>query len=136
MNYIIKNDKLYRKGTLAHFLDKREISIEEPTELALPKTINPFKFIKENLLQNNCSIIKLKHSEMKYPSALLSLLTALTPAEQALLIYIDVDDISTKLKVKTKANILNYKACTCTAAPLEVYTHSVVTCSPLEEACK
>lgn len=136
MNYIIKNGKLYRKGTLAHFLDKREISIEEPTVACLPETINPYKFIMENVLANNCSVIKLKHSEMKYSSDLLSLLNDLLPAEQALLIYIDVDDLSSKLKVKVKKVAKTYKACACKAAPLEVYTRSVVTCSPLEEACK
>lgn len=48
-----------RVGTLAHILDKRKNSLTEPTEENLPKTINPLKFIVENVLRNNVFIVRI-----------------------------------------------------------------------------
>ncbi len=104
-DYIFKDGKVYRKGTLAQFLDNREISNGEPTQDDLPKTINPFKFVMSNLLGNNCSIIKLKHSEMKYSTDMLYLLKDLIPAWQAILLYIDVDDIECEVKLNATDSV-------------------------------
>ena len=104
-DYIFKDGKVYRKGTLAQFLDKREIAEGEPTKNDLPETINPFKFMMSNLLGNNCSIIKLKHSEMKYSTDMLYLLKDLIPAGKAILLYIDVDDIECDVKLKTTDSV-------------------------------
>ena len=135
MNYIIKDGKYYRKGTLAHYLDKRSLSIGEPTASALPGTINPYQFVMENLLKNNCVVIKLKHSEVKYPSSLLSLVKEVVPAEQAILFYIDVDDIKTGLTlnssmaVKASDSIL-------IASGAPIYMDTDVRITRLEEACE
>lgn len=48
-----------RVGTLAHILDKRKNALTEPTEENLPKTINPLKFIIENVLRNNVFIVRI-----------------------------------------------------------------------------
>lgn len=110
-DYIFKDGKVYRKGILAHFLDKREISDGEPTADDLPKTINPFKFMMSNLLGNNCSIIKLKHSEMTYSTDMLYLLKDLIPAWQAILLYIDVDDIECDVKLEATTSVDIVSAC-------------------------
>lgn len=45
--------------TLAHFLDKRKNPLSEPNASHLPKTVNPLRFIVENVLRNNVFIVKL-----------------------------------------------------------------------------
>lgn len=135
MNYIIKNNKVYRKGTLAHFLDKRAISIEEPTKEDLPEKINPFQFIRQNLLGSNCAIVKLKHSEITHSTDLLKLLHELTPAEQAILIYIEVDDIKQPVVVSGKTKVEIYPTVVGkTAVPVGITTTAQI--SPLEERCE
>lgn len=52
-----KNRKL---GTLAHLLDKRKNPDGEPTANNLPATINPLKFIVENVLRNNVFLVHIK----------------------------------------------------------------------------
>lgn len=134
MNYIIKDNVVYRKGTLAHFLDTRDLSINEPTEAFLPKSVNPFSLLYEELLKNNCAIIILQHSEMQYPSDLLYLINELVPSEQSILFYINVDDINTELKIRGRSSV------TCTDAtivttkvPVTLTGH--VTVSSLEDIC-
>ena len=135
MNYIIKDGKYYRKGTLAHYLDKRSLSIGEPTASALPSMINPYQFVMENLLKNNCVVIKLKHSEMKYPSSLLSLVKEVVPAEQAILFYIDVDDIMTGLNLNSSMAVKASEAIlVASGAPIYMDTDARLT--RLEEACE
>ena len=135
MNYIIKYDKIYRKGTLAHYLDNRAISIGEPSEADLPKTMNPFKFVRDNLLKNNCAILKLKHSQMKYPTTLLYLLNELTPAEQSILVYIDVDDLKVPVGIGGASHASGIPMAECQVdAPMFVDT--TVTATPLEEKCE
>lgn len=135
MNYIIKDNKVYRKGTLAHFLDKRAVSIEEPTAEDLPTTVNPFEFVRNNLLKNNCVIIKLKHSEIQYSTALLGLLDELTPAEQYIFIYIDVDDLREIIRLKGFSRVNAYESASC-STDVQLYIDSSVTATPLEEACE
>ena len=135
MNYIIKDNTVYRKGTLAHFLDKRAISIGEPTAKDLPATINPYEFVCQYLLKNNCAVIKLKHSEMKYKGELLGLINELVPAEQYIFIYIDVDDISVPIHLKEAARISAYPTVSVsTTVPLYIGSSAVGT--GLKETCK
>lgn len=51
-----------RRGTLAHLLDRRTVRVGEPTAAALPRTINPLRFLVENVLRFNASIVKIKLS--------------------------------------------------------------------------
>lgn len=135
MNYLIRGDKIYRKGTLAHFLDKRAISIEEPTVEDLPAVLNPFLFVRNYLLKNNCVIIKLKHSEIRYSTALLGLLEDLIPAEQYIFIYIDVDSLREIIRLKEFARVNAYESVCCTTnTPL--YMDSFASVTQLEETCK
>lgn len=134
MNYIIKDGVVYRKGTLAHFLDKREISIGEPSKDNLPQEVNPFELVYQQLLKNNCEIIILSHSEMQYPSSLLSLINELVPAEQAILFYINVDDLKTTFSLQADIKITGgMVAKTVEEVPLVVKCS--VTGSPLEDIC-
>lgn len=48
-----------KNGTLAHYLDRRERIMTEPTAATLPATINPLKFLIENVLRNNVFIVKI-----------------------------------------------------------------------------
>ena len=135
MNYIIKNSKVYRKGTLAHFMDKRAVSIEEPTVSDLPTTVNPFKFVHTNLIKNNSVIIKLKHSDIKNSTALLGLLKDVIPSEQYIFIYIDVNDLRETIRLNGISKVDVYTAVNCTTRT-PVYIGSTVTSSTLEEKCE
>lgn len=48
-----------RLGTLAHLLDKRRQPDNEPTAANLPATINPLRFLIENVLRNNVFVIRI-----------------------------------------------------------------------------
>lgn len=58
-----------RVGTLAHLLDKRANRDGEPRAANLPSTINPLKFLVENVLRNHAYVVKIKVSGMG-PNAL------------------------------------------------------------------
>jgi hypothetical protein len=53
-----------KRGTLAHLLDKRVNSATEPTESNLPKTINPLRFLIENVLRNNVFVVRISVSAL------------------------------------------------------------------------
>jgi len=46
--------------TIANLLDLRKTPSTEPTAQNLPQTINPLKFLVDNLLRNNAYVVKLK----------------------------------------------------------------------------
>lgn len=47
------------RGTLAHILDRRRNIESEPTADTLPKTINPLRFLIENVLRNNAFVVRI-----------------------------------------------------------------------------
>lgn len=47
------------RGTLAHVLDTRKNIDFEPTAETLPKTINPLRFLVENVLRNNVFVVRI-----------------------------------------------------------------------------
>lgn len=53
-----------RQGTLAHILSRRASNMGEPTAADLPATINPLKFIVENVLRNNAFIVTARVSAL------------------------------------------------------------------------
>lgn len=53
-----------RTGPLAHVLDRRKNPIGEPTADDLPATINPLKFIVENVLRNNAFVVTVRISAL------------------------------------------------------------------------
>lgn len=53
-----------RTGTLANVLDLRTNPIGQPTADDLPGTINPLKFIVENVLRNNTTVVIVRISEL------------------------------------------------------------------------
>lgn len=53
-----------RLGTLAHILDRRAQPVGEPQADDLPATINPLKFLVENVLRNNSGIVFIRVSEL------------------------------------------------------------------------
>lgn len=48
-----------KMGTLAHLLDRRNNPDGEPTAVHLPKTINPLRFLVENVLRNNVFVVRI-----------------------------------------------------------------------------
>jgi hypothetical protein len=46
-------------GTLAHALDSRKYAETEPSADNLPKTINPLRFLIENVLRNNVFVVRI-----------------------------------------------------------------------------
>ena len=59
MNYFFIGDdnKYYRKGTLAHYLDKRVISRGEPKQIDLPTTLNPLRFLLDNIFKDRLGFV-------------------------------------------------------------------------------
>lgn len=53
-----------RQGTLAHILSRRGPNMGEPTAEDLPATINPLKFIVENVLRNNTFLVSVRVSSL------------------------------------------------------------------------
>lgn len=51
-------------GTLAQLLDKRRNAATEPTSAHLPKTINPLRFLVENVLRNNVFVVRISVSAL------------------------------------------------------------------------
>lgn len=66
MNYFFigSDDQYYTKGTLAHFLDTRDVAYGEPTQSTLPVTINPFDLLKESVFKDRLSIIRIDCDEL------------------------------------------------------------------------
>jgi hypothetical protein len=48
-----------RNQTLAHLLDTRTNKVGEPKSSNLPATINPLKFLTENVLRGNAFVVRL-----------------------------------------------------------------------------
>jgi hypothetical protein len=53
-----------RLGTLAHILDRRPNPMDEPQAGDLPPTINPLRFLVENVLRNNTAIVRVRVSRL------------------------------------------------------------------------
>jgi hypothetical protein len=53
-----------RIGTLAHLFDRRANAETEPSAAHLPKTINPLRFLVENVLRNNVFVVRISVSAL------------------------------------------------------------------------
>jgi len=58
-------DDVHERGvaagqTLAMLLDRRANKVGQPTAVALPKTINPFGFLCQNVFRNNLALVRVK----------------------------------------------------------------------------
>lgn len=53
-----------QRSTLAHYLDKRSRLMTEPTADTLPTTINPLRFLIENVLRNNVFVVRITTSAL------------------------------------------------------------------------
>lgn len=56
---ITRLPQIKKLGTLAHLLDRRANPDGEPTATHLPTTINPMRFLIENVLRNNVFVVKI-----------------------------------------------------------------------------
>lgn len=86
-----EEDITLRAGTLAHWLDTRADRVGEPTASHLPKTINPLRFLVENVLRG--SVLLARIQAPLSPSNLLrhaSLLRLLTPAHTTVMLCIEL----------------------------------------------
>jgi hypothetical protein len=54
----------YKRHTLAQWLDRRKNPLSEPDATHLPKTINPLKFVVENVLRNNVFVVRINISAL------------------------------------------------------------------------
>lgn len=82
-----------RRGTMAHFLDRRPAPVGEPTASQLPRTINPLKFLVQNILRNNACIVRLKAASAGAASVGLHnvrLLRKIMPPQTAVILVIDL----------------------------------------------
>ena len=109
--YQIKDDgKVYLRGTLAQLLDKRDIEYGEPVESDLPDTINPLKFLFDNLFRNNGVLVKIKQSGITTNNSYLKLLADLNyvvPPEESALLYIEMIPIIDKVEYIEGKDIVN-----------------------------
>ena len=61
---IVRLPVVKKLGTLAHMLDKRKNPSSEPAAANLPKTINPMRFLIENVLRNNVFVVRIAVSAL------------------------------------------------------------------------
>lgn len=86
MDYIIRDDgTVWRKSTLAHALDKRNVSYGEPTDQNLPATVNPYKIVAA-LFGNHLCTIKIKNEDESIIHCL-PLLSTLVPSGDAVMVF-------------------------------------------------
>lgn len=81
-----------RTGTLAHLLDRRTNRVGEPTAANLPRTINPLKFLAQNVLRGNVTIVRLRPQDAnadRLGLQHLRLLQKIVPPRQALIIILE-----------------------------------------------
>lgn len=86
-------DRGRKQGTLAHLLDRRGNSPDEPTGEHLPRTINPLKFLIANVLRNNAYLIRIKAGTLgrrKLGLYNIRHLRRLLPPQTALIIVIEL----------------------------------------------
>ncbi|NDD52301.1 hypothetical protein EBZ39_00215 [bacterium] len=89
-----------KRFTLAHYLDKRKTPISEPEAQHLPQTINPLRFIVENVLRNNVFVVKLKVSALgKNRLGLYNIrhLRQLLPPGTAMILVVDLEAPTTTI---------------------------------------
>lgn len=82
-----------RRGTLAHLLDRRKNPIGEPKAGNLPATINPLKFLIQNVLRNNAFIVRVKATSAGHDGVGLHnfrFLRKITPPHTAMLLIMDM----------------------------------------------
>lgn len=82
-----------RRGTLAHYLDLRENMVGEPTARMLPRTINPMKFLVENILRNNAFIVRVRTAASGHGGVGLynaRLLRKIVPPHTAMILIVDL----------------------------------------------
>ena len=110
--YIIKDDDVYTAGTLAQLLDNRYVEAAEPTVDTLPKTINPLKFLFNNLIVNNSLLVLIDQEAMNTTNEYLKLLLHLdyvSAPESCVLVAIKLsevrDDVSV-LQADDDANVV------------------------------
>lgn len=88
-----EEEVIARRGTLAHYLDLRENMVGEPTATMLPRTINPLKFLVENILRNNAYIVRVKTSGAGHKGVGLynaRLLRKVIPPGTAMILIVDL----------------------------------------------
>lgn len=81
-----------RRGTLAHYLDLRPVQVGEPTASQLPQTVNPLRFLVQNILRNNAAIVRIKAAAGNSGVGLhnVRLLRKVIPPETALIVIVDL----------------------------------------------
>ena len=113
VNNCDEEETIGRRGTLAHFLDLRTVQVGEPTASQLPKTINPLKFLVENILRNNACIIRIKAASAGTDAVGLHnvrLLRKIIPPQIAAILMIDL----TAAKDSATVDMLNEQVSTFT----------------------
>ena len=97
-----EEEVIARRGTLAHYLDLRESMVGEPTATMLPRTINPLKFLVENILRNNAYIVRVKTSGAGHGGVGLYnawLLRKIIPPSTAMILIVDLTAAKDSVKV-------------------------------------
>lgn len=105
--YILKDDELYTAGTLAQLLDIRNVAVTEPDANTLPKTINPLKFLFNNLLLNNSFLVLIDQRAMNTTNEYLKLLNSInyvTAPESCVLAILKLNDIVDKVEIQDDTN--------------------------------
>jgi len=88
-----ETEYLGRRGTLAHLLDLRAEQVGEPTASHLPTTINPLRFLIENVLRNNAFLVRMKANSAGNGGVGLHnvrLLRKVAPPHTAMLLVVDL----------------------------------------------
>jgi hypothetical protein len=81
-----------RRGTMAHLLDRRARRVGETKREHLPTTINPLRFLTQNILRNNAFVVRVKAREATNGVGLqnVRILRKVLPPHTAMILVVDL----------------------------------------------
>ena len=96
-------DFLTRRGTIAHLLDKRPTRVGETRKEHLPKTINPLRFLTENVLRNNAFVVRVKAREASSGVGMqnVKILRNFLPPQAAMFLIVDLTAAEDTFKLQS-----------------------------------
>lgn len=92
-----------RRGTLAHLLDQRVRRVGETKADHLPKTINPLRFLTQNVLRNNAFVVRVKAREATSGVGLqnIKILRKVLPPHTAMILVVDLTAIKSSVTIQS-----------------------------------
>lgn len=136
-HYQYIDGKFYRRGTLAQWLDSRNVAVDEPRVAHLPNSINPLQFLLSSVMAPNTCVIYIDQKTSNTRGSDYRFLTWLSltmPKNQTALIYLAASPIDYILQTQPTIAV-NTFLCTRTEETLVVNYSTSISASYLSEHC-